>query len=153
MKFREKYFESLVSTKKAFKDVGMHTTYLSINYPAILFEVLNANSNNKPCDYGTVAKALSITYSSSHRLCRILAGKISMTDGSKINKPLLQISKNNPVSIDLTMEGRHFLAVVYDIFDDVREDIPIDTGKIAADHEELFQELSSWGKLKRLFGG
>ncbi len=152
MKFREKYFESLVSTKKAFKDVGMHTTYLSINYPAILFEVLNANSNNKPCDYGTVAKALSITYS-SHRLCRILAGKISMTDGSKINKPLLQISKNNPVSIDLTMEGRHFLAVVYDIFDDVREDIPIDTGKIAADHEELFQELSSWGKLKRLFGG
>lgn len=153
MKFREKYFESLVSTKKAFKDVGMNTTYLSINYPAILFEVLNANSNNKPCDYGTVAKALSITYSSSHRLCRILAGKISMTDGSKINKPLLQISKNNPVSIDLTMEGRHFLAVVYDIFDDVREDIPIDTGKIAADHEELFQELSSWGRLKRLFGG
>ena len=153
MKFREKYFESLVSTKKAFKDVGMNTTYLSINYPAILFEVLNANSNNKPCDYGTVAKALSITYSSSHRLCRILAGKISMADGSKINKPLLQISKNNPVSIDLTMEGRHFLAVVYDIFDDVREDIPIDTGKIAADHEELFQELSSWGRLKRLFGG
>lgn len=29
----------------------------------------------------------------------------------------------------------------------------LDTDKIASDHEELFQELSSWGKLKRLFGG
>tara|TARA_S200002703_G_scaffold125573_1_gene111870 strand:+ start:260 stop:592 length:333 start_codon:yes stop_codon:yes gene_type:complete len=29
----------------------------------------------------------------------------------------------------------------------------LDTEKISSDHEELFQELSSWGKLKRLFGG
>ena len=142
MKFREKYFESLVSTKKAFKDVGMNTTYLSINYPAILFEVLNANSNNKPCDYGTVAKALSITYSSSHRLCRILAAKAPMTDGSKITKPLLQISKNNPVSIDLTMEGRNFLAVVYDIFDDVREDIPEPTPDIKEENRKKVSWLS-----------
>lgn len=146
MKFREKYFESLVNAKKAFKDLGMHTTYLSINYPAILFEVLNANSNNKPCDYGTVAQALSITYGSSHRLCRILAAEAPMTDGSKINKPLLQISKNNPVSIDLTMEGRHFLAVVYDIFDDVREDIP----EATPDIKEANRKKVSW--LSRALG-
>tara|TARA_E500000178_G_C16572951_1_gene552518 strand:- start:70 stop:402 length:333 start_codon:yes stop_codon:yes gene_type:complete len=29
----------------------------------------------------------------------------------------------------------------------------VDAEKIKSDHEELFQELSSWGKLKRLFGG
>ena len=29
----------------------------------------------------------------------------------------------------------------------------MDAEKIKSDHEELFQELSSWGKLKRLFGG
>ena len=29
----------------------------------------------------------------------------------------------------------------------------VDAERIKSDHEELFQELSSWGKLKRLFGG
>ncbi len=146
MKFREKYQESLVSTKEAFKDLGINTTYLNINYPAILFEVLNSTSSNKPCNYTTVAQSTSISYGSSHRLCRILAGKCPMADGSIIIHPLLQISNNNPVDINLTMQGRHFLAVVYDIFDDVKEDIPEPTPDI----KEANRKKVSW--LSRALG-
>ena len=117
MKFRENYQNSLTRTKRYFKDLGMRTEYLNINYPTIMFEVFNCNLNKYPGNYNTVANALSVTYSSSHRLCRILAGKIPMNDGLIISKPLLRISNERPVSIELSAEGRKFLGSVYDVFD------------------------------------